>query len=192
MERQTTSDTAWKRINEEGLLSPMRLRVYNALCQFGPATSGELTIHLLKSGPNTGNPSFHKRLAELEEQGVAIRTKIRKDTHSGDDAWEWQAVSGSLPTTPKKKEKPKNEPPSKAVLAKCLPVLRKLYLDLRSAGNNESAAAAIKELGVWVAEVCNPNPTVLDAAPAMPVPKPPEPSHNYVFPRTNIFVPKPV
>jgi hypothetical protein len=191
MERQITSDTAWKRINEEGLLSPMRLRVYNALCQFGPATSGELTVHLLKTGPNTGNPSFHKRLAELENQGVAMRTKIRKDTHSGDDAWEWQAVSGALPTTPKKKEKPKNEPPDKDVLAKCLPALRKLYLDLRADGNHESAATAIKKLGLWVATICEPNPTLVDAAPVMPVPEPPKPKNSYVFPRTEVFVPKP-
>ena len=103
MERQITSDLAWARINEEGLLSPMRLRVYNALRQFGPATSGELTVQFLKMGPNIGNPSFHKRLSELEDRGVAVRTSIRKDKYSGDEAWEWQAVSDILPVKPQKK-----------------------------------------------------------------------------------------
>ena len=188
MERQPTSDTAWKRINEEGLLSPMRLRVYNALCQFGPATSGELTIHLLKSGPNTGNPSFHKRLAELEAQGVAVRTKIRKDVHSGDDAWEWQAVADVLPTAPKKQEaqeKPKNNPPDKDVLAKCLPALRKLYLDLQSR-NDTMAAIAIKDLGTWVGKVCGVHTMV-----STPAPEPKPPPRVYSFPRTEVFVPKP-
>lgn len=157
MERQVTSDAAWKRINDEELLSPMRLRVYNALCQFGPATSGELTVHLLKSGPNTGNPSFHKRLSELEDRGVAMRTRIRKDAHSGDEAWEWQVVTGALPVAPKKEEKPENEPPSEAVLQECLPSLRKLYLELRATGDHE-AAIAINKLGMWAASICEQRP----------------------------------
>ena len=70
-----TSIQVYHQIRAEGLLSKMRLKVYEHLFNHGPLTRSELDSQL--KGPAEVNPSYHKRLSELERQGV-IRTVGRK------------------------------------------------------------------------------------------------------------------
>lgn len=88
----SNSITALKRIKDEGLLSNSRLKVYEALCQHGPMTGSEIN-HILNSA------SAHKRLSELEEQGVVRVKRDRLCTVTGNEAAEWEAVD-ALPAAP--------------------------------------------------------------------------------------------
>lgn len=62
---------AFKKIKKDKLLSPARMRVYAFLVRNGPSTAGEVTQAL--HADDTGNPSFHRRLAELARLGVVHR-----------------------------------------------------------------------------------------------------------------------
>ena len=63
-----TSHESWQAIQDSGLVMRMRLKVYNWIYLNGPATRSELDQAL--RGPNEVNPSYHKRLSELERMGI--------------------------------------------------------------------------------------------------------------------------
>jgi len=89
-----TSLKVYREIEEEGLLSRMRFKVYSTLFKYGPMTAGELT-HRIK-GPNEVHPSYHRRLDELGDLGVAERLHIRPCEITGRNAYVW-AVTNKLP-----------------------------------------------------------------------------------------------
>jgi hypothetical protein len=64
--RQTSYD-AWKRINDEGLVGPFQLDVYNIVYKFGPMTAGEAWQVYKSYYPNTprGRNEVAKRIYEL-------------------------------------------------------------------------------------------------------------------------------
>ncbi len=109
-----TSLQAYDYIRQNGLLSHMRLRVYEDLLTNGPSTAAEVTARLLT--PTMGNPSFHRRLSELEELGIVYRVKVRECRLTGHLAEVWEIVPGALPQgTVRAKASP-----SKAVLRSAL------------------------------------------------------------------------
>ena len=88
---------AYRQIEAEGLLSRMRLVAYQALFNHGPFTRSELDDHC--KGPGEVNPSYHKRLTELERLGVAVRVRVRPCRITGRECDEWD-VTESLPVEP--------------------------------------------------------------------------------------------
>ena len=99
MTRQITSDWAWQEVQEH--LTESRAVVYAILATQGPKTAGEITSML----PRRGNASWHRRLQELEAQGVVRRHRIRPCSVSNKSAWEWIIVYGAKPTKYKPKKK---------------------------------------------------------------------------------------
>lgn len=63
-----TSHESWQAVQDSGLVTRMRLKVYNWIYENGPATRSELDAAL--RGPGEVNPSYHKRLSELERMGI--------------------------------------------------------------------------------------------------------------------------
>jgi hypothetical protein len=90
-----TSSAAYFQIEANGLLSRMRWIVYNDLAVNGPSTAGEVTSRLI--GAHVGNPSYHRRLSELEELKVAHRTGTRPCSVTGYDAEIWEVIPNALP-----------------------------------------------------------------------------------------------
>jgi len=159
--RNTTS--AYRKINEQRLLPRVQLETYNTLFSLGPSTAGEITQRL---GEYQGNPSYHKRLAELEGKGCVTRN-LGADA-DGKTVWVWD-VNGQLPGPPPKRVK-KVPSPDALTLSKCIIPLRKLYLDLKAKKCSE--AEAIKILSLW-AERASGRKTA--EASSAPKPKPTTP-----------------
>lgn len=82
------------KITKQKLLSPARLRVFADLVHHGPSTAGEITKRL--STVRTANPSFHRRLSELEFLGVVERKRRTLCPVSGRSADLWE-ITGKLP-----------------------------------------------------------------------------------------------
>lgn len=89
-----TSIQAYHQIKDEGLLSRMRLMVYEHLFKHGPLTRSELDNQL--KGPNEVNPSYHKRLSELERQGVVKTVGRKACSITGRECELWD-VTSALP-----------------------------------------------------------------------------------------------
>ena len=99
--RQTSLE-AFQAIKSEGLLSGMRLRVYELLYHRGPLTGREVNSFL-------EGVSYHKRLSELERVGVAGLVGRRKCSITGRLAVEWD-VTDAMPTgQPKTVAKPTDD-----------------------------------------------------------------------------------
>lgn len=124
MIHRQTSIEVYHKIKTNGLLPAKRLQVYDWLFHHGPATAGEVT-HALK-GPNEVHPSYHRRLDELGEQGVAYRTQFRKCSITGEEVTEWD-VTAELP---RKFTAPKSDSLSIADMAEAVESLRRIYSDL--------------------------------------------------------------
>lgn len=90
MTRRTSADV-YRQIQDEGLLSRSRFRVYKALHEHGPLTGKELN-DLLDSD------SAHKRLSELRDLGAAVEGDVRECRISGRRSIEW-TLTGDLPAT---------------------------------------------------------------------------------------------
>ena len=60
----------YHQIREEGLLSRMRMQVYDALFKVGPVTATQL-LETLRVGANTTHSNVRARLLELRELGCA-------------------------------------------------------------------------------------------------------------------------
>lgn len=91
---ESTSTNTFKEILDVGLLSKRRAQVYEQLIKYGPCTASELRSALSEDQISWAEHA-HKRLLELEQQGVAKRSQIRKCKISGFRAWEWEAVTGT-------------------------------------------------------------------------------------------------
>lgn len=90
-----TSNAAYFQIEANGLLSRMRWIVYDDLAMNGPSTAGEVTNRLM--GAKVGNPSYHRRLSELEELKIVHRTGTRTCNITGYDAEVWEVIPNALP-----------------------------------------------------------------------------------------------
>lgn len=95
---------AYKRIMDEGLLPKRQIEAYELIYLHGPITRNELDQ---KAMHGTVNPSYSRRLKELEDRGVIYRASKRKCTITGHqcDAW---AVTSNLPVKPVPKESEKD------------------------------------------------------------------------------------
>jgi DNA-binding MarR family transcriptional regulator len=91
MTRQTSIE-AYRQIAAEGLLSRMRLAVYDALYRHGPLTAGELTDYL-----HMRQAAVSARLTELVTLSVATEIQERICTNSGRRVIEFD-VTDKLPT----------------------------------------------------------------------------------------------
>lgn len=95
---------AHEAITKNGLLSRSRWQVYDALFLFGPLSRNELDVRL--KGPDMPNPTFSRRLVELERLGVAVRGGKRPCSVTGEpcDAWD---VTSNLPYTKRVLRRPR-------------------------------------------------------------------------------------
>jgi hypothetical protein len=181
MTRTATQELSWKSINANGMLPKRRLKVYNALFEHGPCTAGQLTRFVQKKDNMLlGNPSDHKRLAELEGQGVVCRLNTyttapgiseRVSAMTGLLEWldpltdEWSNVwdvTDRLPSKPALT--PKALKPTKTELKDAHTALLDLYYLLDPQYYREhnggrvpppivadaAKAATIRKLGMWI------------------------------------------
>jgi len=127
-------------------------------------------------------PSAHKRLNELRKLGVVEARGTRNKCALWFLTWKLPAVfvpvsAYERPTAPQPDPDPNRirEPVEivlqEEVLQRCLPVLRKLYLDMMR--TKDSAAPDIKLLSGWVADMM-PTQAALPAAPLPPPKAPPK------------------
>jgi hypothetical protein len=125
MTYQVTSGLAWQ--NVQNALSKYRGLVYSILAMHGPSTASEITFRL----PPKGNPSWHRRLEELEIQGVVRRTGMRKCSITKEQAYEWAIVPGVMPV------KYKAPPSEKELLRQRVKELEAALVKIKSLYGNE-------------------------------------------------------
>ncbi len=102
MTRQTSIET-YHQIVDEGLLSPLREKVYQALFKHGPCTANELVYFMRQDGQKTKSRDyFAQRLSELRELGVVKETGKRPCRVTGRVAITWQTTN-EIPKKSKKK-----------------------------------------------------------------------------------------
>lgn len=92
-----TSIRVYNQIKSEGLLSKMRLRVYEAILNNAPCTSGEALSSMLKSD-NVLSQS-RARFTELRDRGVIKEIGQRSCNITGRRAIIWD-LTDELPTEP--------------------------------------------------------------------------------------------
>jgi hypothetical protein len=90
---QETSLSAYRQIKENGLLSEMRFKVYDAIVKYGPATAGEICHWHLR---NMQQHSITPRFAELQRLGVIKIAGKRECGVTGATAIVWES-SGLTP-----------------------------------------------------------------------------------------------
>jgi hypothetical protein len=107
MNVRETSLEVYKRINDEGLLSKMRLKVYNELYKHGPCTCGEL-MRAMRVDKLDRQGNVWSRLCEMRDQGVVAEVDKRECTVTGNKQLVW-ATTNSLPDKyiPRKTKKEK-------------------------------------------------------------------------------------
>lgn len=96
--RSWTSVAAYQAIESSGMLSRAKWEVYKKLYESGPMTRNELDTALAPVGKV--NPTFSRRLVELERLGVAQRVGTRKCSKTGFDCDAWD-VTDRIPATGK-------------------------------------------------------------------------------------------
>lgn len=102
-----TSAEAYRIIQESGLLSTSRWAVYSHLFRQGPLTRNEIDRNLAQGRPN---PTYSRRLAEMERIGVLARVGERVCSVTGFRAEMWDVTDG----LPQKLERRRG--PSRAVV----------------------------------------------------------------------------
>jgi len=103
--RQTSID-CYNKIKSEGLLSKMRLKVYEAILKNAPCTSGE-AFATMTTKENQISQS-RARFTELRELGVIYEVRNRKCTITGMNVIEWD-LTDKIPNKFKKTNKTKKE-----------------------------------------------------------------------------------
>ena len=119
METRQTSIDCYNQIKQEGLLSTMRFKVYEAILKNAPCTSAEVLSTLLSK--NSAITSSRARFTELRELGVIYEVQNRKCTITGRTSIEWD-LTDRLPVNIKKINKSKKHRVNDALKS-----LRKLY-----------------------------------------------------------------
>ena len=103
--RQTSID-CYNQIKEEGLLSNMRFRVYEAILRKAPCTSAEVLSTMLSK--NSAITSSRARFTELRELGVIYEVQNRKCTITSRTSIEWD-LTDRLPVKIKRTNKTKKQ-----------------------------------------------------------------------------------
>jgi hypothetical protein len=119
MVRETSVET-YRQIHEGGLLSKMRFEVYHVLFKYGPATAGEVSRWLSRTGVPSGGGragpgNVSARLIELRAHGVAKEVGERECGVTKRSVILWDVTSNlpvSLPKVPPR--------PSPAVIRRAL------------------------------------------------------------------------
>ena len=142
MIHRVTSQAAYDKIKADGTLSRQRWRTYDYLFHHGPCTAGEVTFAL--KSPKEVHPSYHRRLDELGDLGVAKRIRIRTCSVTGEQAYEWD-VTANLPVGTIKHRKTR---PSAVVLKKAAAQLRAMC----------PLSAELRELEEWLRQLAPDDP----------------------------------
>ena len=103
--RQTSID-CYNQIKEEGLLSNMRFKVYEAILKKAPCTSAEVLSIMLSK--NSAITSSRARFTELRELGVIYEVQNRKCAITGRTSIEWD-LTDRLPINIKNSNKTKKQ-----------------------------------------------------------------------------------
>ena len=103
--RQTSID-CYNKIKSEGLLSKMRLKVYEAILRKAPCTSGE-AFATMTTKENQISQS-RARFTELRELGVIYEVRNRKCTITSMNVIEWD-LTDRLPLNVKNTNKTKKQ-----------------------------------------------------------------------------------
>tara|TARA_R110002020_G_scaffold8037_2_gene33089 strand:- start:990 stop:1412 length:423 start_codon:yes stop_codon:yes gene_type:complete len=119
MKTRHTSIDCFNQIKQEGLLSKMRFKVYEAILNNAPCTSAEVLSTMLSK--NSAITSSRARFTELRELGVIYEVQNRKCTITGRTSIEWD-LTDRLPVNIKKTNKTK-----KNRIDDALTSLRELY-----------------------------------------------------------------
>lgn len=98
-----TSAQAYRRIEEDGLLSRRRWQVYDILYKHGPLTANEIVRYARRYHPTANQTGFNARLSELKRIGVAVEVGEKPDAVSGQKCFLWD-VTDALPLKLPKKE----------------------------------------------------------------------------------------
>ncbi len=103
--RQTSID-CYNQIKSEGLLSKMRLRVYEAILEHAPCTSAEAIQHITTKD-NVLTQS-RARFTELRELGVIREIGTKKCTVTGRSVIQWDLTDNLPVKVAKTKGRPAN------------------------------------------------------------------------------------
>ena len=126
--RQTSID-CYNKIKSEGLLSKMRLKVYEAILRKAPCTSGE-AFATMTTKENQISQS-RARFTELRELGVIYEVRNRKCTITSMNVIEWD-LTDRLPVNVKNTNKTKKQRINDA-----LNLLRVLYKNKNTSTNED-------------------------------------------------------
>jgi hypothetical protein len=94
MTRETSAE-AYAYLVSSGALARAQAAVYSALYLHGPLTRNELDRRL--AGPGQPNPTFSRRLADMERMGVIRRVGVRPCAITGRNADAWDVTSQVVP-----------------------------------------------------------------------------------------------
>lgn len=112
-----TSIEAFNTIRDSGVLTKMQFRAYEFLYNNGPLTGNEID-------KKSGSTSYHKRLSELEKNGV-IATKVKRICSiSGVEDHEWD-VTSFIPATRAKSDTPSR--PKRDQIAAAVAFIEDMY-----------------------------------------------------------------
>lgn len=120
---RSTGTTAYRNVQKSGMLSAIRLKVYEVLCNSGPLTANELRLKI-SSTANSG--VYSTRLSELERMGAVKTIGRRICTTSGHPALIW-AITGNMP-----KNIVEHNPTRKQKKQKLLLALRTLSSEIKN------------------------------------------------------------
>lgn len=106
MRTRRTSKIAYDKLKLSGKLKGHRWAAYDWLFRHGPASAGEANRAL---APNAPNPSFHRRLDELEKRGLVERIGVFPCPITGElvDWWDVTDQDDPLSVTPKATQAPR-------------------------------------------------------------------------------------
>ena len=124
-----TSIECYNQIKEEGLLSKMRFKVYEAILKNAPCTSAEVLSTILSK--NSAITSSRARFTELRRLGVIYEVRNRNCSITGRKSIEWD-LTDKLPINYKNPNKSKKQKQNEA-----LESLRKLYKNYNNSTNED-------------------------------------------------------
>ena len=132
---QQTSIKAFHEIKESGVLTDLRLKVFEIICEHGPMTANEMRHH---ADPTANSGVFASRFSELERMDLIEKCGKRKCGTTGKTAIVWQITGRDAQPLPKqisKREKLKVIQGKIAAFATGIPEnlrqpLREIYSDL--------------------------------------------------------------
>ncbi len=89
-----TSIEAYHRVKETGILSSLRLKVFEILCFHGPMTANEMRQF---GDPNANSGVYSTRLSELREMKIVRESPKRPCKTTGYNAIVWDVITEGIP-----------------------------------------------------------------------------------------------